>query len=66
MFLWALQRVFTGEPGPSSVGFSDVRRHEMWAVAPLLALSLVIGVAPRPLLDVVEPAATTVVTLLGR
>ncbi len=66
VLLWTLQRVFTGDLGPSSRGFTDVRGPELWAVAPLLVLSLVIGLVPRPLLDVVEPAAASVVDLVGR
>ena len=31
-----------------------------------MALALLLGVAPRPLLDVVEPAATGVAQLVGR
>ncbi len=65
VLLWTLQRVFTGETRGRSAGFTDVRAHELWAVAPLLVLSLVIGLAPRPLLDVIEPAATAVVAVLG-
>ena len=44
----------------------DVRAHEAAAVAPLLLLALAIGVAPRFLLDVIEPAARTVVQLVAR
>jgi NADH-quinone oxidoreductase subunit M len=66
LFLRAVQRVLTGPIGQSSVGFADLRRSETWSVAPLLALSVVIGVFPRPLLDVVEPAAGVVVGLVSR
>jgi NADH-quinone oxidoreductase subunit M len=66
LFLRALQRIFTGETRGRSTGFGDLRPSEVWAVAPLLLLSLLIGVAPRVLLDVVEPAAVTVVDLVGR
>ncbi|HJU01074.1 MAG TPA: NADH-quinone oxidoreductase subunit M [Actinomycetes bacterium] len=44
----------------------DVRAHETTAIAPLLLLSLAIGVAPRFLLDVIEPAARLVVQLVMR
>ncbi len=64
VFLWTLQRVFTGEERGRSRDFTDVRPHEAWAIAPLLVLSLAIGLAPRPLLDVIEPAATTVVVVI--
>jgi NADH-quinone oxidoreductase subunit M len=66
LFLRALQRVFTGETVGRSESFGDVRRAEMWAVAPLLAFALLLGVLPRPLLDVIEPAAGTVADLVGR
>ncbi len=65
VLLWTFQRLFTGETRGKAVGFTDVRPHEAWAVAPLLVLSLVIGLVPRPLLDVIEPAATAVVATLG-
>ncbi|MEE1940667.1 NADH-quinone oxidoreductase subunit M [Streptomyces sp. TRM 70361] len=66
LFLWALHRLFLGarrEPKP--VG-ADLRPAELLSVAPLLALSLLIGVLPRWLLDVIEPAAHTVVELVAR
>jgi NADH-quinone oxidoreductase subunit M len=65
LFLIALQRVFLGEtraPGP--VG--DVTAVEATAVAPLLVLTVVIGIFPRFLLDVIEPAARAVVELVAR
>ena len=66
LFLRALQRLFAGETRGRSVRFADLRAAELWSVAPLLLLALVIGVLPRPLLDVIEPAAAAVVDLLGR
>jgi NADH-quinone oxidoreductase subunit M len=66
LFLRALQRVFTGETRGRSTGFADLRAAELWSVGPLLLLSLAIGVLPRPLLDVIEPAADAVVRLVGR
>jgi NADH-quinone oxidoreductase subunit M len=66
LFLRALQQLFTGETRGRSVGFGDLRHSEMWSVGPLLLLSLVIGVLPRPLLDQIEPAARLVVELVGR
>ncbi len=66
LFLRSLQQIFTGQTRGSSVGFRDLRPSELWAVGPLLALSLAIGVLPRPLLEVIEPAADVVVGLGGR
>ncbi len=66
LFLRALQRLLTGETRGKSVGFADLRPTEMSSIAPLLLLAVVIGVFPRWLLDVIEPAAAVVVDLVGR
>ncbi len=66
LFLMALQRIFTGETAGASVGFRDLHWTESGSVGALLLLSLAIGVLPRFLLDVVEPAARTVVVFVGR
>lgn len=66
LFLRALQRIFTGETRGVSMGFSDLRPAELWSVGALLVLSLGIGVLPRLLLDLIEPAANAVSTLVGR
>jgi NADH:ubiquinone oxidoreductase subunit 4 (subunit M) len=49
-----------------SRAFTDLRTREVLPVATLLALSLLIGLVPGPLLEVVEPAAATVVDLVAR
>ncbi|WP_448072931.1 complex I subunit 4 family protein [Georgenia yuyongxinii] len=46
--------------------FADLRGHEVAAIMPLLFLSVLLGLLPRPLLDVIEPAAATVVQLVSR
>ncbi|MEU3253405.1 NADH-quinone oxidoreductase subunit M [Streptomyces sp. NPDC006997] len=72
LFLRALQRVFLGPPrlpvaAPGADRpFPDLRAHEGAAVVPLLVLGVVIGLAPRFLLDVVEPASRQVLELLAR
>ncbi|MFI6122023.1 NuoM family protein [Streptomyces sp. NPDC051064] len=71
LFLRALQKIFLGPLRiPDAPGtprpFGDTRTHENTAIVPLLALALVVGVAPRFLLDVIEPASTTVLELLAR
>jgi NADH-quinone oxidoreductase subunit M len=66
LFLRVLHRAFLGRPGELTGRITDTRPHESAAIAPLLVLSLIIGIAPRWLLDVIEPAARAVVTLVGR
>ena len=47
-------------------GFADLRPAELWSAGGLMVLAVVFGIIPRPLLDVIEPAAQTIVDLVGR
>ncbi|CAA9350814.1 MAG: NADH-ubiquinone oxidoreductase chain M [uncultured Frankineae bacterium] len=44
----------------------DLRLREVLAVAPLLALMIVLGVYPKPLLDVINPAVEATMQDVGR
>lgn len=66
LFLRALQRVFTGDTRGHSPGFTDLYPSEILSAGVLLALSVAIGVFPRPLLDLIEPAAHELIGLVGR
>ncbi|TDC83623.1 NADH-quinone oxidoreductase subunit M [Actinomadura sp. 7K507] len=66
LFLRVLHTVVTGPPGELTPRVTDVRRPELAALAPLLALSLLIGVAPRFLLDTIDPLSAAIVALVGR
>ena len=71
LFLIALQRIFLGPlrlpGGPGAApAFGDVQLSVAVAIVPLLAASVVIGVAPQFLLTVIEPAARGVIHLVAR
>lgn len=71
LFLRALQTIFLGPLRlPDAPGtprpFGDLHAHENAAIMPLLALAVLVGIMPRFLLDVVEPASTTLLELLAR
>jgi NADH-quinone oxidoreductase subunit M len=66
LFLRLLHRTVLGPPGELTSQVTDARRSELAAVVPLLLLSVVIGVAPRFLLDVIEPISAAVVSLVAR
>jgi NADH-quinone oxidoreductase subunit M len=66
LFLRVLHRAVVGPPGELTPLVTDLRRPELAALVPLLALSLLIGVAPRVLLDTIEPLSAAVVGLVGR
>ncbi len=60
--LLLVQRTMHGPPDGAAVrdraGFRDLVGREAFAVAPLLALILFLGVYPKPVLDVINPAVT--------
>ena len=53
--LWAFQRTFTGKPRGENAKMRDVSLREVIVVAPLLVLSLFLGIYPKPALDRIEP-----------
>jgi NADH-quinone oxidoreductase subunit M len=54
--LWMYQRTMTGPVKPEVADMPDLRPRELWAVAPLIALIVVLGVYPKPALDIIDPA----------
>ena len=66
-FLWMLQRVDLGTVPPQWDGHKllDVQPLEMVAWAPLLALTLALGVFPRLIFDVTTHSVTGLTKLLG-
>ncbi len=65
LFLRALQRVFTGPRQGGSTDFADLRPHEGIAAGLLLVPAVAIGLVPGPLLAVITPAASTLISRLG-
>jgi NADH-quinone oxidoreductase subunit M len=54
--LYLYQRTFQGTVSTKVQKFRDLNVREITAVAPLIALILFLGVYPKPLLDVINPA----------
>ncbi|MFC4003694.1 NuoM family protein [Prauserella oleivorans] len=65
LFLRAYQRIFLGPPRTAG-GTADLTAPEAVSIAPLMALAVVVGLFPRFLLDVIEPAARTLGDLVSR
>ena len=59
------QRTMTGPLGPSVLQIRDVTRRERVAMAPLVLLILVLGVFPKPMLDVIEPTIVASMADIG-
>jgi NADH-quinone oxidoreductase subunit M len=57
--LLVVQRTLHGPPaGVAARGMRDLVGREVFAIAPLLALILFLGVYPKPVLDMINPAVT--------
>jgi NADH-quinone oxidoreductase subunit M len=54
--LWMYQRTMTGPVREEVKGMPDLRARELWAVGPLIALVVALGVYPKPVLDIINPA----------
>src|SRR5215468_8172729 len=54
--LWLYQRTMTGPVRPEVQKFQDLKARELWAVGPLIALIIVFGFFPQPLLNIINPA----------
>jgi len=54
--LWMYQRTMTGPVRAAVANMPDLRPRELWAVGPLIALIIAMGVYPKPVLDVINPA----------
>ncbi len=54
--LWLYQRTMTGPVRPGVEKFPDLKPRELLAVGPLIALVIVFGFFPQPLLNIINPA----------
>jgi NADH-quinone oxidoreductase subunit M len=59
--LWAYQRMAHGPVLAKHANHPDLSAREYALLAPVLALILVIGLYPKPLLDRIEPTSTRIV-----
>jgi NADH-quinone oxidoreductase subunit M len=54
--LWMVQRTIHGPVGAGVEGFKDLSWREGWVIGPVIAVIVVLGVYPKPLLDAINPA----------
>ena len=64
--LWRYQRMMTGPVAEGNENLRDLHRRELVVVAPLVALLLVLGIYPKPALDVINPAVEHTLTTIGQ
>ncbi|BBX01569.1 NADH-quinone oxidoreductase subunit M [Mycolicibacterium moriokaense] len=64
--LWMYQRMMTGPVMDGNEKLRDLLPRELAVVTPLIALLLVLGVYPKPMLDVINPAVSHTMTVLDQ
>jgi NADH-quinone oxidoreductase subunit M len=64
--LWAYQRMMTGPVREGNDRLRDLLPREIVVVAPLIALLLVLGVYPKPALDLINPAVSHTLTTIDQ
>jgi NADH-quinone oxidoreductase subunit M len=59
------QKVATGPPSPHVEGMPDLKGREVTSLAPVVLLTIVLGVFPAPVLNVVNPAVDRIMDTIG-
>jgi NADH-quinone oxidoreductase subunit M len=59
--LWMVQRTIHGPVREGVADFRDLGRREAWVIAPVMAIIVVLGIYPKPLLDVINPSVKTTI-----
>ncbi|NCU86473.1 MAG: NADH-quinone oxidoreductase subunit M [Actinobacteria bacterium] len=57
--LWAYQRVFHGEPDEANSSFKEINAKEGMLMAVFVAVILVTGIYPKPMLERIEPSVNS-------
>jgi len=63
--LLTYQRMFTGPAREFASGWRDMQVREAWVVAPLIAVIIALGLYPKPVLDVLNPAVARTMQQVG-
>lgn len=64
--LWLYQRVMTGPVAAGNEKITDLKARELLVVAPLIALLIGLGVYPKPVLELINPAVANTMTAIGQ
>jgi NADH-quinone oxidoreductase subunit M len=64
--LWMYQRMMTGPVTEGNGALRDLVGRELVVVVPLIAILLVLGLYPKPVLDVIDPAVGHTLTTIGQ
>ncbi|ORW10135.1 NADH-quinone oxidoreductase subunit M [Mycobacterium kyorinense] len=64
--LWLYQRVMTGPVRDGNEKIRDLVPREVVVVAPLIVLLVLLGLYPKPVLDIINPAVGHTMTTIGQ
>ncbi|BBU20776.1 hypothetical protein MYXE_05650 [Mycobacterium xenopi] len=64
--LWLYQRVMTGPVANGNERIRDLIPREIVVVAPLIALLVMLGFYPKPVLDIINPAVGHTMATIGQ
>ena len=64
--LWMYQRTMTGPVRAEVANMPDLKPRELWAVGPLIGLIIFVGVYPKPVLDIINPAVQVTMAQVGK
>jgi len=62
--LYAYQRIMLGDINPALAKVSDIRTLDYFILIPLIAIILILGIYPQPILDLVEVSVSSMQKLL--
>jgi NADH-quinone oxidoreductase subunit M len=62
--LWALQRVFLGPLNPKYTTLEEINAREIFCLAPLVVLILIVGVWPMPVMNLMNASLVRLVDLV--
>ncbi len=60
-YLRAIQRVYLGKVNPACEDFPEITKREKWSMLPLLVPTILFGVYPKPLFDMISTSLNTLV-----
>ncbi|MDO8683464.1 MAG: NADH-quinone oxidoreductase subunit M [Armatimonadota bacterium] len=64
--LWTVQRILLGPLNPKYEKLTDTDGREILSLAPLMALMILFGIYPGPILNIINSASVQIVTLFTR
>ena len=62
--LYAYQRIMLGDKNPAFIKIKDIRTLDYFVLIPLIALILILGIYPQPILNLVEESVKTMQNLI--